>query len=255
MVSRQDHALGMAQEARARLEEFVADAAHELHTPVTSVVGWSDLLGSGDLNDESTATAIRRIGEEARRLADLVDDLATLAWMDVGPVAMVDRVALAPLINDAIADAVAADATRKIEARISAVPDVDGRSGDLRRVVDNLLRNVRSHTPAGTRVLVTLDLVSDGVVLEVADDGPGFPPSSVDRVFDRFWRADPSRTRASGGSGLGLAIVGSIVRAHGGEVAASRSRLGGAAVTVRLSPTGSSMSGGTVPPGDPSCDA
>jgi two-component system OmpR family sensor kinase len=104
----------------------------------------------------------------------------------------------------------------------------------LRQVIDNLLANVRAHTPAGTQAIVTVSSDGGHAVVEVADDGPGLTPEAAAQVFERFYRADPSRTRTSGGSGLGLSIVWSIVNAHYGTIAASPGPAGGAVFTVTL---------------------
>jgi two-component system OmpR family sensor kinase len=112
--------------------------------------------------------------------------------------------------------------------------EVVGDAARLRQVVDNLLANVRAHTPPGTTALVRVASDSGDAVLEVADNGPGLTEEQTSRVFERFYRADPSRSRQRGGAGLGLGIVASIVAAHGGRVAASSSSSGGAVFTVRV---------------------
>lgn len=238
MLRRQSSAIQDAEHARDRLEEFVADASHELRTPVTSVIGWADLLSSGGLDAEQSATAIRRITAESRRLAGLVDDLATLAWLDGGPPVATTPVDLTQLVTEAVVDARVVDPMQRVE--VAAVPGavVSGREADLRRVVDNLIRNARVHTPAGSTIFLRVRRDGDEVVLEVADDGPGFPDGTTDRVFDRFWRADGSRARTSGGSGLGLAIVAAVVRSHGGSAVAGRAPEGGALVSIRLPAVG-----------------
>ena len=116
-------------------------------------------------------------------------------------------------------------------------PDVVTLEGDeerLTQVVTSLLANVRVHTPEGTETSVSVREDAESVAIEVTDDGPGIPEAALDRVFDRFYRADPSRSRTSGGAGLGLAIVRAIVEAHGGTVVAARVATGGTRITVEL---------------------
>jgi two-component system OmpR family sensor kinase len=104
----------------------------------------------------------------------------------------------------------------------------------LRQVLDNLLVNVRTHTPPGTSTTVRLSRLDDVAVVEVADNGPGLDDEQAAQVFERFYRADPSRSRVHGGAGLGLSIVKAIVTAHGGQVSAGAAPDGGAIFTVRL---------------------
>jgi two-component system OmpR family sensor kinase len=104
----------------------------------------------------------------------------------------------------------------------------------VRQIVDNLLENVRVHTDPGTPVSVAVNADGEVVTIEVVDGGPGIHPEDRDRLFDRFWRADPSRARKTGGSGLGLSIVSSIVVAHGGTISVDGSPAGGAAFRVSL---------------------
>jgi len=132
-------------------------------------------------------------------------------------------------------------ATRPIE--------VVGDATSLRQVVDNLLGNVRAHTPEGTSAVVSVDGDEDGAVLEVTDTGPGMTPDQVAHVFERFYRSDPSRSRLHGGAGLGLSIVSAIVAAHGGTVSARSTEGEGTTFTVRLplAPTPEALAAGETP--------
>jgi two-component system OmpR family sensor kinase len=121
-------------------------------------------------------------------------------------------------VRDAVQDFRVVAPDRAVGLRIAADVVVAGDRLRLRQVIDNLLANVRTHTPAGTPVEVTVAREGDQAVLTVADHGPGIAPEDRERIFERFWRADPARTRGRGGSGLGLAIVDSLVRAHRGTV-------------------------------------
>jgi two-component system OmpR family sensor kinase len=160
---------------------------------------------------------MRRIEDESARMGVLVDDLLLLARLDQGrPLehAPVDLVALA---SDAVDDARAVSPDRMVTFETSGPVVVTGDEARLRQVAANLLGNARVHTPDGTPVHVRVRTTTDVAVLEVADEGPGLIPAEAERIFERFYRADPSRARTSGGSGLGLSIVAAIAEAHGGQ--------------------------------------
>ncbi len=125
-----------------------------------------------------------------------------------------------------------ADRTLHLDAPTSVL--VPGDPQRLRQVIDNLLRNVRTHTPPGTTAAVAIRTGPSATQLIVEDDGPGIDPDHLDHIFDRFWRNDTSRTRSTGGTGLGLAIVAGIVAAHGGTITATDRPGGGARFTVEL---------------------
>ncbi|HEX2054141.1 MAG TPA: HAMP domain-containing sensor histidine kinase [Actinomycetota bacterium] len=234
MLERIGEAFAARRKSEERLRRFVADASHELRTPLTSILGYAELWRSGALNDpEDQAEAMRRLDEEARRMGVLVDDLLLLAHLDEGRPLEKATVDLHRIVTDAAADfrAVAPDRPVTVEAGPALV---EGDESRLRQVVANLLTNARVHTPAGTPVHVALS-ASDGTVrLEVADEGPGIDPAERPRLFERFYRADPARSRSSGGAGLGLAIVAAIVEAHGGRVSAEERSGGGACFAVEL---------------------
>ncbi|GIU86439.1 MAG: putative sensor histidine kinase PhoR [Acidimicrobiia bacterium] len=242
MLTRIEDAFAQREASEARLRRFVADASHELRTPLTSIRGYAELFRRGaDANPDDLEKAMRRIEEEARRMGVLVDDLLLLARLDQGrPLerAPVDLVALA---RDAVADARAAHPGRDValgEVPPSAV--VTGDEARLRQVLANLLTNACTHTPEGTAVRVTVEAGPGEVVVAVTDDGPGLRAEEAAHVFERFWRADTSRARASGGTGLGLSIVAAIARAHGGTAEVDSAPGAGATFRVRLP---------TVPPG------
>jgi len=239
MLDAQTTALRRREESETKLRRFVADASHELQTPLTSVLGWVQLQRRGALDAAATEAAMARIEAESRRMAVLVDDLVLLARLDAQRPLDTRPVDLAAVAADAVADARAIEPDRPVHLVPTGPAIVHGDELRLRQVVDNLLRNVRVHTPPGcsARVIVgpgSGSLPGPGTVtLRVEDDGPGIPPEHLGHVFDRFWRADPARSR-TGGAGLGLAIVAAIVAAHGGSVAAVNRAEGGAAFTVEL---------------------
>jgi two-component system OmpR family sensor kinase len=219
--------------SEARLRRFVADASHELRTPVTTIRGYAELYRHGGLSQpDDLHQAMRRTEQESIRMASLVDDLLLLARLDEGRPLAREPVDLGVLGVDAAADARAVAPDRTITAEVAEDVTVDGDEDRLRQVVGNLVGNALVHTPAGTPVSVRVHNGDDLAVVEVHDDGPGMPREVADRAFERFSRADASRSRHAGGSGLGLAIVRAIVVAHGGEVALESAP--GAGTTVRV---------------------
>ncbi|MHB8958371.1 MAG: sensor histidine kinase [Candidatus Limnocylindrales bacterium] len=222
--AQQHDALAAKQESEARLRRFVADASHELRTPVTAIRGYAELYRAGGLADPAALeAAMGRIEGESRRMGSLVDDLLLLARLDQGRPLRRDVVDLSRACADAVADLRAAAPTHPVVAAVDAGVRVIGDDDRLRQVVGNLLANVGLHTPAETPAEVVLRAAStaDGgrwAELRVVDHGPGIPPEHAARVFDRFYRADAGRSRETGGSGLGLSIVASIVAAHNGRL-------------------------------------
>lgn len=218
-----------------RLRRFVADASHELNTPIATIRGYAELFrhGAAD-NREELATAMRRIESEATRTGQLVDELLTLAQLDADRPLHSDPVNLGHLATEAAADARALEPDRRIDVHVAGDVVVRGDEARLRQVLTNLLANVRTHTPPGTpaRICVTTDATH--AVVEVGDDGPGIPSEHVDRVFERFYRPTSRRSRSGDGSGLGLAIVASIAAAHGGDARARSAPGSGTTVTIRL---------------------
>ncbi len=236
-----------------RLRRFVADASHELRTPLTSIRGYAELFRRGaSERPADLATVLRRVEEEAIRMGVLVDDLVLLAQLDEDRPLERDAVDLYRLAADAVGDARAAAPDRPVTLTGDGPVVVTGDAGRLLQVLANLLANARVHTPAGTPVQVAVRRAGDAAVIEVADRGPGLTPEAAQRVFERFYRADGSRSRARGGSGLGLAIVAAIVRAHDGQVGVRSAPGEGAAFTVELpmrAPSDQQPDGGRAPAG------
>ena len=235
MLTQIQDAFARRDATEARLRTFVADASHELSTPLTSIRGYAELFHRG-LQDrpEDLAKALRRIESEATRMGVLVDELLTLASFDAGRPLSRDPVDLRAIAADTAADLRAVDPARRVDLDATQPVIVVGDEARLRQVAANLVSNVRRYTPAGTPVTVRAHR-QDGVgLLEVADSGPGMTPEQAARVFDRFFRVDKARSRAMGGAGLGLAIVASIAEAHGGQ-ATVRTAVGkGSTFTVAI---------------------
>jgi len=220
MLAQIEAAFDERRASEARLRRFIADASHELRTPLTSIRGYAELFRRGaNTRPEDLATSMSRIEAEAERMGVLVDDLLLLARLDQGRPLEHDPVDLTQLAADAVDAARAIDPTRPIELDAPAQAMLAGDAGRLRQVLDNLLENARVHSPAGTPTRVRVRTDGTEVVLTVVDEGPGMDAETAARVFERFYRGDPARSRATGGAGLGLSIVAAIVEAHGGSVA------------------------------------
>ena len=239
MLAQIEQSIRARAASEERLRRFVADASHELRTPLTSVRGYAELYRQGALpNDASVEKAMGRIEAEGARMARLVEDMLLLARLDESRALETAPVDLTELANDAASDFRAVDPERPFTVEASGPVVVPGDALRLRQVIDNLLANARIHTPAGTPVRLSVRMNGDMAELSVADDGPGMSQEERERVFERFWRADPARARSKGGSGLGLAIVAAIVQAHQGTVDVTSTPGQGATFVVSI-PAGS----------------
>jgi two-component system OmpR family sensor kinase len=176
---------------------------------------------------------MRRMEREAARMGVLVDEMLLLARLDQGRPLEATPVSLVRLVADAVADARAVEPDRPVSLDASEDVLVIGDEGRLAQVVANLFANTRIHTPPGTPVRARVGTYGGAGYVEVEDDGPGLGPEP-DRVFERFYRGDPARTRASGGSGLGLSIVAAVSTAHGGRALAGQAPSGGARIRVEI---------------------
>ncbi len=234
--------LGYIEDAFARqaaseeqLRRFVADASHELRTPLSAVSAYAELFERGaHERPADLARVMRGIRVETARMQMLIDDLLLLARLDEGRPLASERVNLIAVLDDAVdaARAVGPDWPITLDAPTPA--QVVGDPMALRQVMDNLLANVRTHTPSGTRAVVSVRVDGAEAQLAVADEGPGLGPEDAARVFERFYRVDASRSRVRGGSGLGLAVVASIVAAHRGRVEVESTPGHGATFVVHL---------------------
>jgi two-component system OmpR family sensor kinase len=228
-----------ARESEERMRRFVADASHELRTPLSVIRGFAEYYRQrDDVERVELDRLISRVEDEAVRMGVLVDDLLVLARLDQQRPLARRPVDLLALAADAVHDARVLDGSREItlSVRSGSAFIVTGDDVRLRQVIGNLVNNALRHTPAGTpiEVIVRSGHLGDSpaAVLEVADSGPGMPAEEAERVFERFYRADPARSR--GGTGLGLAIVAGLVEAHGGSVEVETSPGEGATFRVVL---------------------
>ncbi len=245
-AARNAAAAAQASEARARrseerMRQFIADASHELRTPLTTIRGFAELYRQGAIRSaEETARLIRRIEDEAARMGLLVEDLLLLARLDRERPLTLAPVELPVLASDAVQAARAVAPERSISLEIepgASALVVLGDDARLRQVMGNLMTNALTHTPPEASVTLRLRRDETHAIIEVVDTGPGLTPEQAERVFERFYRADPARTRRAGGgisTGLGLAIVAALVAGHNGTVAVDETPGGGATFRVRL---------------------
>jgi signal transduction histidine kinase len=233
MLDRIQQAFKARLASEHKVRQFAADASHELRTPLTTIRGYAELYRQGALGPDRLPDAMRRIEQESDRMSRLVAELLELARLDRMSSLHLTETDLVMLVQDAVADARAVEPARPVYAeappRLLAVVD----EPRIRQVLANLLGNVREHTPPSTPVAVRLTEAGQGVLLEVADSGPGMSDEHAAQAFDRFHRGskdsgtgttaqDAGATGPNGdrsGSGLGLSIVQAIARAHGGEAA------------------------------------
>jgi signal transduction histidine kinase len=189
MLDRIQHAFSARLRSEQKVREFAADASHELRTPLTTIRGYAELYRQGALGPEQLPNAMRRIEQEAERMSNLVAELLELARLDRTSSLDLTETDLAGVVRDAVADAIAVQPQRPVRAeappRLVAVVD----EARIRQVLANLLGNVRTHTPVSTPVTVRLGEITGGVLLEVADAGPGMSVEDAIRAFDRFHRA------------------------------------------------------------------
>jgi two-component system OmpR family sensor kinase len=218
MIDAIESSFGKQRAAEQRLRSFVSDASHELRTPLTPMRGYAEMLEGAALSDADRQFAAARISEASTRMTRLVDDMLLLARMDEAPNLILANIDLSDLALGAVADARAADPDRTVELVSHGEVWVEGDRDHLARVIANLLTNVRMHTSKDVLATVEVKAERSQAIIEVRDTGPGIPADRHAQLFDRFYRADTSRSRANGGSGLGLSIVASIVEAHQGKL-------------------------------------
>ena len=246
MLAQIESSFNAQAKSEAKMRRFVGDASHELRTPLVSIRGYSELYRQGALpNDEAVATAMGRIESESKRMGQLVEDLLTLARIDERRESKLAPFNLFHLAVDASNDAYATSPDREVSL-VGLTDDVAPTSapviGDesrMRQVVANLLTNAMRYTPAGTPLEIAVGVREDVPgyplsVIEVRDHGPGIHGEDRERVFERFYRTDTSRSRETGGTGLGLSIVAAILEQHDGSVHIEETPGGGATFVISL---------------------
>jgi two-component system OmpR family sensor kinase len=228
MLARIEESFAVRVESESKLRRFVADASHELRTPLTAIRGFAELHRQGAVvGEDKTKELINRIEKESIRMSSLVEDLLLLARLDQSRELAADPVDLNTLITEVTASARAAGPDHSIEVKLGESEIfVLGDSLRIHQVIANLLANARTHTPAGTKIVITAEQGINETTVSVSDNGPGLSQADQERIFERFYRADPARVRNSiEGSGLGLSIVDAVMSAHGGYVSV-KSKLG-----------------------------
>jgi two-component system, OmpR family, sensor kinase len=234
MLARIQAGFADLQASESRLRRFVADASHELRTPIAAVSAYAQLFRFGAQGGDELGRVLSGIEHETGRMSRLVEDLLLLARFDEQRSLEPELVELVGLAMEAVGTARMVGPQWPITVEAGDVVEVMGDPIALRQVIDNLLKNVRAHTPQGTAVTVRVGRVDDHAVIEVEDDGPGLTDVDAALVFERFFRSDPSRSRDTGGAGLGLAIVAAIAKSHGGWATVERGRQGGARFRVMV---------------------
>jgi two-component system OmpR family sensor kinase len=234
-VASSEQSAKKARTSEDRMRRFITDASHELRTPLTTIRGFAELYRQGAARD--VEMLMSRIESESRRMGLLVEDLLLLARLDAQRPLERHRVDLLALATDAVHDAQSIAPKRRIAMEVfdgPGTPEVLGDEARLRQVLSNLVSNALQHTPENADITVRVGTHDDNAVLEVIDEGPGMTQDDAQRVFERFYRADSSRARASGGTGLGLSIVDSLVYAHGGTVSVTTAPGRGCRFAVNL---------------------
>ncbi|MCY3749734.1 MAG: HAMP domain-containing sensor histidine kinase [Chloroflexi bacterium] len=211
---------------------FVGDASHELKTPLTVIRGNAELLGRDPAGVDAPAAAA--ITREADRMQRIVNDLLAVAELDAPGELKFELVNLRALVVSVLADLGPVAAGRSLVLVGSDAAWVFGDADKLERALRNLVQNAITATPDDGAIQVRLTVRDRTASLTVSDNGPGIPTQHLPHVFDRFYRADPARSRAGGGTGLGLTIVRSVAETHGGSVQARGADLGGAEFEIRL---------------------
>lgn len=232
-LNRMTERLGTEDQAR---RNFFADVAHELRHPISLMRGRLEMMQDGLV--PLTPEGLSSLHDEVIRLSRLVSDLQDLSLADVGALSLnlqpTDLAELLHLLQENF-EPVAAEKRIALQFRHGALPaEIQVDPIRVRQMVTNLLSNAIRHTPVGGEVIVEASAAGERVQVAVTDSGPGVPEADLPLIFDRFYRADKSRARATGGTGLGLTIALSLARVHGGDIQAENLTEGGARFTLLL---------------------
>ena len=201
--------------------DFVANISHELKTPIGALSLLSEAVLSAKNDPESVTKFATRMQHEAKRLTDLVQEIINLSRLqDSDPLQVAKELNINDLVREAVDQCETTSGARNIWVSITEGPDatVLGDREQLIMAIHNLIENAINYSPENTKVSVTTNIEEDIVEISVADQGIGIPEEELDRIFERFYRVDPARSRETGGTGLGLSIVKHVSTKHGGEV-------------------------------------
>ncbi len=240
MLSQVEQSFEAREQSERKIHRFVSDASHELRTPLAAIRGYAELYEMGGVPDDQVPEVMGRIHSEASRMGNLVEDLLTLARLDEGQALTLSDVDLVKMADNASFDLRALDPTRNVRVvslnghRPPMTLVVTADRDRIQQVFMNLIGNIDRYTPPGTPVELALGTEDGLAVVEFRDHGPGIATKDQRRIFERFYRAEDSRARATGGTGVGLAIVAGIMAAHHGVASVSRTRGGGLTVRVAL---------------------
>jgi two-component system OmpR family sensor kinase len=238
MLTRIEASVSEREASQELTRRFFADASHELRNPLASLRANAELYQQGALREpQQVDEAMRRIAHEAQRMSALVDDMLRLARLDQHPGQHVEPVDVTALVTECAERAEITDPVRAWHTDITPGLSSTGDEELLRRAVDNLLANVRAHTPGHTTATLTATECNGSITIEVSDDGPGVSPDQLARIFDRFYRSGPGQG-CPPGSGLGLAIVNAVATTHNGTAQASLNDPHGLRITLTLPASG-----------------
>jgi two-component system sensor histidine kinase SenX3 len=217
--------------------DFVANISHELKTPIGALSLLSEAVLSAKSDPEAVTKFATRMQHEAKRLTDLVQEIINLSRLqDSDPLQVASELNINDLVREAVDQCETTSEARNIWVTITEGPDatVLGDREQLIMAIHNLIENAINYSPENTKVSVTTHIEEDIVEISVADQGIGIPEEELDRIFERFYRVDPARSRETGGTGLGLSIVKHVSTKHGGEVKVWSSPNVGSTFALRL---------------------
>ena len=223
------------QDAEAKQRRFVADVSHELRTPLTTLQGYTALYEQGSLSEPAALDdAMRRINDEAGRMRRVVEQLLTLAHLDEHHPLEMTTLNVGQILADLASDVGAIQPERNVEVDAPAGLTIEGDGDQIIQALTAITANALRYTPTDTPLVFRGLATESSVRLEIEDHGPGIAPADANRLFERFYRVDGSRTRTTGGNGLGLAIVASIITAHHGTHGVSQTPGGGATFWIEI---------------------
>ena len=234
MVDALQHSLWVERDTQQAMQNFLGDASHELRTPLTVVKGYVELLSTQNMDEEQRARAFDRVNSEVVRMEALINDLLLLAELGESKPVGAGSVNLSDLVLAAVEDLKALQPERSLHTSVEVGVLMHGTAELIQQLVSNLFANLRRHTPADTRVTVSLSKTGNQAILTIDDAGPGLPAESYARGINHFQRFDASRSRESGGSGLGMSIMAAVVRQHSGTIELNPSPLGGLQTVINL---------------------
>ena len=217
--------------------DFVANISHELKTPIGALSILSEAVLEASDDKEAVEKFAGRMQIEAKRLTDLVQEIINLSRLQDGdPLKNAQPHSMTDLINQAIDESRLTAEKRKITLAFLPTKDfkVLGDRGQLEMAISNLIENAINYSPDSTQVAVVLTCTDNLVEISVTDQGIGIPEKEIERIFERFYRVDPARSRATGGTGLGLSIVKHVATNHGGDISVWSSEGSGSTFTIRL---------------------